>query len=234
VTSVLTASRGPGPKNSGPKGSGPKHAAPRRRRPLLVETIILLVLALLAALIVRAFVLQTFYIPSGSMEHTLNINDRVLVNKLVYDFRSPSRGEVIVFTSPVSWRTSPNEDDFIKRVIGVGGDHVVCCDSRGRLIINGSALNEPYLNHDEGSNLPASPDRFDILVPPGRLWVMGDNRFFSGDSREQYVETGNIEESTISVKAVIGRAIALFWPMGRSSWFSVPASDAHIPDPGGR
>ena len=215
--------------------AGPKHAAPTpHRRLLLREVAILVVLAVAAAMLVRAFVLQTFYIPSGSMEHTLNINDRVLVNKLVYDFRAPKRGEVIVFHSPVSWRTSPNEDDFIKRVIGVGGDHVVCCDSRGRLMINGVALSEPYLDHDGGVALPASPDRFDIVVPPGRLWVMGDNRFFSGDSREQYAETGDIDASTIPVKSVIGRAIVLFWPLGRVGWFSVPASDARIPAPGGR
>lgn len=192
----------------------------------------MLVLALLAALVVRTFVLQTFYIPSGSMEHTLNINDRVLVNKLVYDFRAPKRGEVIVFTSPMSWRITPNETDFIKRVIGVGGDRVACCDVRGRLMINGVSMDEPYLNGD-GGPLPASPDRFDIVVPPKRLWVMGDNRFFSGDSREQYEETGNIEAATIPVSSVIGRAILLFWPVGRAAGFSVPSSDGRIPDPGG-
>ena len=167
------------------------------------------------------------------MEHTLNINDRVLVNKLVYDFRQPKRGEVIVFTSPMSWRLTPNETDFIKRVIGVGGDRVVCCDVQGRLMINGVSLDEPYLNTDGGASLPASPDRFDIRVPPNRLWVMGDNRFFSGDSREQYEETGNIDAATIPVSSVIGRAILLFWPLGRASDFSVPSSDGLIPAPGG-
>src|SRR5258706_8762962 len=109
------------------------------------ELPILLGVAILVAVLVRAFVLQTFFIPSESMEHTLNINDRVLVNKLVYDFRDPHRGEVIVFKSPLSWRSDPSEEDFIKRVIGVGGDHVVCCDAQGRITINGKALNEDYL-----------------------------------------------------------------------------------------
>ena len=212
--------------------SGPKHAAPRRRRRYVRELPILVVIAVVVALAIRAYVLQTFYIPSGSMEHTLEINDRVVVNKLVYDFRAPRRGELIVFTSPKSWRTSPDENDFIKRVIGVGGDRVMCCDAKGRLVINGLALDEPYLDHDGGA-LPASPNRFDVVVPPGRLWVMGDNRFFSGDSQENYTDTGNIESSTIPLSSVIGRAILRFWPLDRMSWISVPTSDASIPAPGG-
>ena len=104
------------------------------------ELPILLGVAIVVAILVRAFVLQTFYIPSESMEHTLNINDRVLVNKLVYDFRDPRRGEIVVFNSPQSWRGDPSETDFIKRVIGVGGDRVVCCDAQHRLTVNGCLL----------------------------------------------------------------------------------------------
>jgi signal peptidase I len=100
-------------------------------------------------------------------------------------------------------------------------------------MINGVSLDEPYLDGDGGADLPASPDRFDIVVPPNRLWVMGDNRYFSGDSREQYVETGNIDNATIPVTSVIGRAILLFWPLGRAGGFSVPSPDGRIPDPGG-
>jgi signal peptidase I len=191
---------------------------------------ILLGVAVLVAILVRAYVLQTFFIPSPSMEHTLNINDRVLVNKLVYDFRSPSRGQVIVFTSPMSWRNTPDEKDFIKRVIGVGGDHVVCCDAQGRLTINGTAIDEPYLNQD-GGKLPASPSPFSITVPKGRLWVMGDNRFYSGDSQERYYVTGNIMDSTIPVSSVIGRAFVIFWPLGRASWLTVPPTFAHVGSP---
>lgn len=194
------------------------------------ELPILLGVAIVVAIVVRAFVLQTFFIPSGSMEHTLNINDRVLVNKLVYDYRDPRRGEVIVFTSPRSWRTTPDEKDFIKRVIGVGGDHVVCCDTRGRLMVNGTSLDEPYLNPDGGAGLPSSPDSFDVVVPRGRLWVMGDNRFFSGDSRERYLRTNHdMNASTIPISAVIGRAFVLFWPAGRAGWLPVPSTFDHIP-----
>jgi signal peptidase I len=206
-------------------------APARRRRSFWREMPILLAVALVVAVGVRAFVLQTFFIPSPSMEHTLNINDRVLVNKVVYRFRDPRRGEVIVFTSPMSWRSQPNEKDFIKRVIGVGGDHVVCCDARQRLMVNGSPLDEPYLNADAGPDTPSSPNRFDVVVPKSRLWVMGDNRFFSGDSREQYLSTGDIDAATIPVSDVVGRAFLLFWPLDRAGWLSVPATYAHIPAP---
>ena len=111
------------------------------------------------------------------MQHTLELQDRVLVNKLVYDFRDPHRGEVIVFKSPLDWRSDPSEEDFIKRVIGVGGDHIVCCDAKGRITVNGKALDETYLYKNESgvSDVP-SRDAFDITVPGGRLWVMGDHR----------------------------------------------------------
>src|SRR5262245_41505386 len=98
------------------------------------------------------------------MEHTLNINDRVLVNKLVYDFRSPKRGEILVFRAPADWRSDPRGEDFIKRVIGVGGDRVACCDAQGRLQINGFSLDEPYIFSQDGVSDPAGKP-FDIVVP---------------------------------------------------------------------
>ncbi len=203
----------------------------QRRNTFWRELPILLGVAIVVAILVRAFVLQTFYIPSESMEHTLNINDRVLVNKLVYDFRDPHRGEVIVFNSPVEWRSDPSETDFIKRVIGVGGDHVVCCDAQHRITVNGKPLNETYLDSDDGTGLAASPDPFDITVPKGRLWVMGDNRFHSGDSREQYLRFHDIDKATITTDAVIGRAFVVFWPFDRASWLSVPGTDSGVPNP---
>ena len=208
----------------------PQQATPRKST-FWRELPILLGVAIVVAILVRAFVLQTFWIPSESMQHTLNINDRVLVNKLVYDFRDPRRGEIIVFNSPPDWRGDPSETDFIKRVIGVGGDHVVCCDAQHRITVNGKALVESYLDGDDGPNLSASPDAFDITVPQGRLWVMGDNRYHSGDSREQYLRFhGDITRSTISVNAVVGRAFVIFWPFNRASWLSVPGTYDHVPD----
>jgi signal peptidase I len=209
--------------------TAPAPVARRSTGKLWRELAILLVAAVCVAFLVRGFVVQTFWIPSGSMEHTLNVNDRVLVNKLVYDFRDPRRGEVIVFTSPVSWRSSPDEKDFIKRVIGVGGDHVQCCRD-GRVVVNGQPLAEPYLDADDGVGGPSSPDSFDVVVPPGRLWVMGDNRMHSGDSRQQYVTTDHdVMAATIPVSSVIGRAFVLFYPMGRSTWLTVPGTFKTVP-----
>ncbi|NUT35159.1 MAG: signal peptidase I [Hamadaea sp.] len=196
------------------------------------ELPILLVVALVVAFLVRAFVVQTFYIPSQSMEHTLNIDDRVLVNKLVYDFRDPHRGEIIVFVSPESWRSIPNEKDFIKRVIGVGGDHVTCCDPQGRLQVNGHPLDETYVLKPSPTQ-PAAPREFDIVVPAGRLWVMGDNRYSSGDSLQNWSSSEDINQATIAVDSVIGRAFVLFWPFDRMTWLSVPDAYDNVPAPAG-
>jgi len=195
------------------------------------EMPVLLGVAVLVAVLVRAFALQTFFIPSESMEHTLNIDDRVLVNKIVYDYRAPHRGEVIVFRAPMSWRANPEEKDFIKRVIAVGGDHVVCCDAQQRISVNGKPLDEPYLYHDGGANDgKASPSEFDVTVPKDRLWVMGDNRFHSGDSQDRLKATeGDVQMSTIPDDAVIGRAFVLFWPFSRGDWLTVPGTFDGVP-----
>lgn len=194
------------------------------------ELPILLGVAILVAVLVRAFVLQTFFIPSPSMENTLKIDDRVLVNKLVYDFRSPHRGEVIVFKAPTEWSGNPEGEDFIKRVIGVGGDHVVCCDRSGpqeRLVINGKAIDEPFIYP---GNKPADQD-FDVTVPKGRLWVMGDHREASGDSLEHWQQSGeDINEATIPEDQVIGRAFTIFWPVDRATWLTVPEQFDGIPN----
>lgn len=199
------------------------------------ELPILLGVAILVAVVVRTFVIQTYYIPSGSMETTLELDDRVLVNKLVYDFSDPERGEIIVFTAPESWRSDPAEDEFIKRVIAVGGDHVVCCDDSGRITVNGEPLDERdylYVNPLTGEQNVPSLDEFDVVVPEGRLWVMGDHRQASGDSRERYVRSGgDVEASTIPVDSVIGKAFLLFWPFDNANWFTVPETYEDVPAP---
>ena len=193
------------------------------------ELPILLGVAILVAILVRAFVLQTFYIPSPSMENTLNIYDRVLVNKLVYDFRSPHRGEIVVFKAPNDWRSNPEGEDFIKRVIGVGGDEVMCCDQQGRLQVNSHSLDEPYIYAAAGVTDPAADRPFKVTVPEGRLWVMGDHRSASGDSLEHWEQSkGDIDEATIPESSVVGRAFVVFWPVGRARWLPVPDTFSHV------
>jgi signal peptidase I len=205
----------------------------KRKSSFWKELPILLGVAILVAVLVRAFLLQTFYIPSPSMEHTLDIYDRVLVNKLVYDFRSPDRGEIIVFRAPEQWRTGPDGEDFIKRVIGVGGDRVECCDDQKRLRINGHPLDEPYLFTEGGISDPAADEPFDITVPEGRLWMMGDHRSASGDSLEHWEQTDDIMVATVPESAVVGRAFVVFWPVGRAKWLSIPDPFEFVPEPQG-
>jgi signal peptidase I len=204
----------------------------KRRGSFWRELPILVGVAILVAVLVRAFVLQTFYIPSPSMEHTLNVLDRVLVNKLVYDFREPHRGEIVVFKAPADWQSGTEGEDFIKRIIGVGGDHVVCCDDQQRLMINGRSLTERYIYRDaDGTQDAAADEPFDITVPNDRLWVMGDHRSASGDSLEHWEQTKNIDEATIDSDAIVGRAFTIFWPVNRAAWLSVPDGFEAIPNP---
>jgi signal peptidase I len=195
----------------------------RRRLPFWIELPILVVIALVVALVVRQFALQPFYIPSGSMENTLELNDQVLVNKLVYDFRAPGRGEIIVFQPPANWNAPADEKDFIKRVIGTPGDHVVCCNAAGQVTVNGYGLVEPYLFPGD----QPSTQRFDITVPPGRLFVMGDHRSNSGDSRIHL----DLQSGTIPITSVEGQAFVTYWPVSRWTGLGVPATFASVPAP---
>jgi signal peptidase I len=225
----------------------------RRSMPLWQELPLLLVVAFCLAVLIRTFLLQAFYIPSGSMENTLLVGDRVLVNKIVYDVRTPERGEVIVFRGTDNWApehpaepagsllgrigrtlgdlvgvSRPGEKDFIKRVVGLPGDRVSCCDGGGRIFVNGRALDEPYVEQD--SPLEVEPDprvcrsrRFDeVVVPAGQLFVMGDHRIVSQDSRCQ---------GTVPIENVIGRAFVIVWPNSRWETLGVPDNFLDVPDP---
>ncbi|MEO3804466.1 signal peptidase I [Nonomuraea sp. B1E8] len=170
------------------------------------ETVLLLVLGVGIALLLQAFVVGSFYIPSVSMENTLQLDDRIFVNKLS---GKPERGDIVVFKG---W----NGEDTIKRVIGVGGDRVKCCDADKRITINGKPLDESsYLYPDDY----ASGDKFDVKVPAGKLWLMGDHRSASADSRAHMEEPGG---GFISEDAVIGKAVVRYWPLSRGYLFSQP------------
>ena len=207
----------------------------------LRELGIVVVSALILSFLIKTFLVQAFYIPSGSMEQTLQVGDRVLVNKVVFHTRDIQRGDVIVFngvdsftpevriTPPsdvlgkaVDWfgRTfgfaPPDERDFVKRVIGVPGDHVICCDKAGRITVNGTALEEKsYLFP---GNVP-SEQRFDIVVPDGKLWVMGDHRAASSDSRAHLGDPGG---GFVPQDRVIGRAFAVVWPFSHLTVLDIP------------
>ncbi|GAA4910701.1 signal peptidase I [Nonomuraea thailandensis] len=170
------------------------------------ETVLLLVMGVGIALLLQAFVVGSFYIPSVSMENTLLVNDRVFVNKLA---GKPERGDIVVFKG---W----NGEDTIKRVIGIGGDKVVCCDKQKRITVNGTPLDEKsYLYPDDF----ASGDEFDVTVPAGKLWLMGDHRSASADSRAHMEEPGG---GFISEDAVVGKAVLRYWPLSRGYLFSRP------------
>ena len=248
-----------GPDAGRADAAAPAHLRPRgksgggffRELPFLVG------IAFLLALLIKAFLVQAFYIPSGSMQQTLELRDRVLVNKLVYDFRDISRGEVVVFNGLDSFTPeneiappsngvqrvlravtgaigvgAPGEKDFIKRVIGVPGDRVACC-SNGKVTVqpaDGSApveLEEPYVFEDDrmvfceaGTGEASCPPGAEgVLVPEGRLWVMGDHRGSSADSRF-HIDDEN--SGTVPQDKVIGRAFVIVWPLDRAALLSVP------------
>lgn len=223
----------------------------RRRGAAVGEIPLLIVVALVIALVLKTFLVQAFVIPSGSMEQTIRIGDRVLVDKLTPWFGSrPQRGDVVVFKDPGGWlqqektgkKESPvvvkqvkevltfigllpsdDEQDLIKRVIAVGGDTVKCCGKDGRVTVNGVPLDEPYLYPGN----PPSLIKFEVKVPQGRIFVMGDHRSDSADSRYHLDEPGH---GTVSEDEVVGRAVVIAWPVGHWRKLEEPATFGSVPD----
>lgn len=216
----------------------------KRHLPVWQESLLLIVTAMVMAVIVKAFFLQAFYIPSGSMEPGLHVNDKILVQKVSYWAGDPGRGDVVVFDDPGGWLPAeaepqrnpvqrfleivglfPTGGHLIKRVIGVGGDHVVCCDPQGRLTVNDVPLNEPYVM---SAPQAGQGQTFDVEVPAGHLWVMGDNRDNSADSR---VHLGDPGGGFVEKTQVVGKAWLRVWPLGRMGLMGDPDNFGAVPGP---
>ncbi|MDQ3733825.1 MAG: signal peptidase I [Actinomycetota bacterium] len=225
---------------------GPREAKPKKKASLLKELPILLIIAFGLAVLIKSFLFQAFFIPSGSMEPTLHgcpgcSGDRVLVNKIVYYFGEPQPGDIVVFEGPDTWAPEvqiaeptnwfssvmaslgraigvgpPSEKDYVKRVIAVGGQTVECCDAEGRVMVDGEPVDEPYIitnNPLESRSFPR------VTVPDGRLWVMGDNRAGSADSRFHVTDQYS---GTVAVDDVIGKAALIVWPFSRFTMLDDP------------
>jgi signal peptidase I len=202
----------------------------RSKGSLLKELPILIVVALVVSLFIKSFLVQFFYIPSGSMENTFQVQDRVAVNKVPFISDNIKRGDIVVFRDPNNWLPenlenssnsitskaksllvtvgvlpNPAKQYLVKRVVGVAGDRVVCCGDSGKLSINGVEVSEPYIY---GGDAP-SDMKFDVTVPEGKLWVMGDHRGASADSR---YHQDDINSGFVPLKTVSGRVVAVIWP----------------------
>lgn len=212
---------------------------PRRRGiwPLVRDVLVIIVIAVLVSFLVKTFLVRSFYIPSGSMEQTLQIQDRILVDELTPRFGGYDHGDVVVFRDPGGWLpTEPapersviveavdwvlslvgisapdSKDHLIKRIIGLPGDHVVCCNAMGQITVNGVPIDETaYLNLAEGQSAPEAVP-YDVVVPDGSLWVLGDNRDASRDSRYNMDQPG---KGFVPVENVVGRAFLITWPLPR-------------------
>ena len=214
---------------------------------LLREVPIIVISALVVAVVIKTFFIHFFFVPSGSMENTLRVGDRIAVNKFSAMFSDIRRGEVVVFKDPDNWLGAaptatgntitrdikralvdvgvlpdPAEQYLVKRTIGVGGDHIVCCDVKGRLQVNGTSINETYLFP---GNTP-SDSKFDVTVPKGFIWVMGDHRGASADSR---FHTDDIHKGFVPLSDVVGRAEFVVWPLNHMKFLSVAHDLSKVP-----
>jgi signal peptidase I len=236
--------------------TAPSRRSRRSGVAIFLRDILLIVLAaLLISFLVKTFLIRSFFIPSESMEQTLIRDDRIIVNELAPDLMPIAHGDVIVFKDPGGWldqqvaveknpfasavdsalgfvglSAEDSNDHLIKRVIGLPGDRVVCCDDFGRITVNGTALEEPYITIPEGA-VDATPEKFDVVVPEGSLWVMGDNRYQSADSA--FHHTTDPGREFVPYDDVVGRAFVISWPIDRWSWLgSYPQVFSDVPAAG--
>jgi signal peptidase I len=222
----------------GAGGARRSRATERRPLPVWQEMVLLVAIALVLAFVIKAFFMQAFYIPSASMNDTLVKDDRIVVQKVSFWMGGPHRGDVVVFADPGGWLGSgesqqaanavtkglekvglyPTGGHLVKRIIGVGGDEVRCCDERGRMTVNGVPLNEKsYLATGER---PSMID-FDVRVQKGFVWVQGDNRSNSADSR---VHLGDPGGGQVPVDDLVGKVVGVVWPLGHVKTLSTPAT----------
>src|SRR5215207_5396801 len=217
-------------------------ASARRKRGILLflrDLLVIFIVAVLVSFMIKTFLIRSFFIPSQSMEQTLVQDDRIIVNQLVPDLTALERGDVVVFKDPGGWlparteqsqppliaaidwflafvglSTPDSNDHLVKRVIGLEGDQVVCCNALGQMSVNGVPLDEPYVALPPGES-KVSRDDFDVVVPDGSLWVMGDNRYNSKDSR--YNGDAPLE-GFVPVDNIVGRAFVVSWPISHWTW----------------
>lgn len=250
ATSVLPAVDDGG----SPRG---RHAVDRRRRlprgarralRITAEIVGVVVVALALSLLVRLFVAQAYYVPTGAMVDTLRPGERILASHITTRLSGVARGEIVVFTAPDGWRAEPpptpggfwqgvrdglaflglapgdGGDELVMRAVAVGGDRIACCSEEGRILLNGVPLIEPYLR----PGVPTDQVEFDVVVPAGRVFLMGDDRAASWDSRYHLAEASG----TVSVDDVLGRAVLILWPAGRIQPLTIPSVYGQVAEPG--
>ncbi len=245
-----------GPDGSTSAATAPRRAAGQHRRVTagasslqpgksalraVRELVIIVGIALVASALLRAFVLQAFFVPSGSMLPTIQLNDRIIVSRI----GGISRGEVVVFEDPGGW-IPPSEqpppsnglqqalewigllpasghEHLVKRVIGLPGDHVVCCNANGKLVINGHRVNESGFLADTSQGADNRP--FNVTVPAHSIFVLGDNRYVSGDSSRH----PQGQSAFVPMSLVTGRAVAVVWPLGHMKILHIPSAYDGVP-----
>lgn len=222
-----------------PRSRGEAAIPPRKRGwvVFLRDVVIIILIAIVVSFLVKTFLVRSFYIPSGSMEDTLLINDRILVDEITPRFGGYERGDIVVFQDPGGWLppsteparapiveagewvlslvglAAPDSDDhLVKRIVGLPGDHVVCCNAVGQITVNDVPIDESDYIEVPSADAAASGDPFDIVVPDGSLWVLGDNRYRSKDSRYNTDQPG---KGFVPFDNVVGRAFLVTWPLDR-------------------
>lgn len=228
--------------------AGASAAEQKKHGGLLRETVLVLITALVLSVLIKTFLVQAFFIPSSSMEDTLAVGDRIMVNKVATATGDIQRGDIVVFVDPGGWLPAVPEGEtsavrgtitqaltfvgllpqdaghhLVKRVIGVGGDEVACCSADGRLEVNGTPITEPYVK--DGTQPSAT--EFRVEVPQDHVWVMGDNRANSEDSRAHMGRPGG---GFVPLDNVEGRAFVTLWPFENAGYLARPeATFADVP-----